>query len=248
MVFQDVRLPKQISPCPISECIIEIRFQAKVEAEAVFGIIYNVFRNDFNKVEKLPILQLPEAVRSVDPNLMFQPVYRLSAGRWILQIGARVLSLSCVGEYLGWTVISEKANWAFGKLQSLDFLSHISRFGIRYINFFEDLDIFENITLRVSKDGQPLQSRGAVLRFELFEREFLEILHIAKPAEAPGKSGKITSGSVIDIDIVKEPTNRIAFDEIPSVLETSHVVEKTIFFGLLEPTFLQTLNPIYEEN
>ena len=73
-------IPTKITPCPIVEVIVELRFEADLPDEAVFGVIYSSFRNETGEIEKLPILQLPEALRSTDPNLIYKPHYRLRKG------------------------------------------------------------------------------------------------------------------------------------------------------------------------
>ena len=51
-----MRLSKEISPCPIIDAILEIRFIPNIHPNAVFGLIYNTLRNDFPNVENLPII------------------------------------------------------------------------------------------------------------------------------------------------------------------------------------------------
>ena len=65
-----MKLPKEISPCPIIDTVIEIRFEStmpKEAKEAIFGIIFNEFNDRYPSLEKLPILQIPEAIREADP-------------------------------------------------------------------------------------------------------------------------------------------------------------------------------------
>lgn len=51
-----MELPKKIDPCPIVDAIIEIRFSTNIHPSAVFGVIYNEFKDKYPTVEKLPIL------------------------------------------------------------------------------------------------------------------------------------------------------------------------------------------------
>ncbi len=48
--------------------------------------IYNELQKDYPKVDNLPILQLPDAVRASDPNFKFKPHYKLSDKNFIIQI------------------------------------------------------------------------------------------------------------------------------------------------------------------
>ena len=66
--------PKKITPCPIIESVVEIRFDSAIPAEAIFGVVYNAFNDIFpNKPINLPILQIPEQIRNSDPNLQYKP-------------------------------------------------------------------------------------------------------------------------------------------------------------------------------
>ena len=44
------KLPISISPCPIIEAIFEVRFEASVPGDAISGIIFNEFKNEFQNV------------------------------------------------------------------------------------------------------------------------------------------------------------------------------------------------------
>ncbi len=72
-------LPIKIDPCLIIDALVEIRFSTKIHPNAVFGLLCNALQTDFEKVENLPILQLPDSVRSSDPNLQFKPHYRITS-------------------------------------------------------------------------------------------------------------------------------------------------------------------------
>ena len=66
-------LPRNIERCPIIDALVEIRFETALNPNAVFGLIYGALMNDYpGKVENLPILQVPEAVRKNDPALKFK--------------------------------------------------------------------------------------------------------------------------------------------------------------------------------
>ena len=54
---------------------------------------------------------------------------------------------------------------------------------------------------------------------------------------------KTAKGSLIDIDVVLE--NPIGTEEISDIVEQAHNEEKELFFSLLDPNFLKTLNPEY---
>jgi uncharacterized protein (TIGR04255 family) len=58
-----------------------------------------------------------------------------------------------------------------------------------------------------------------------------------KPAE---------TGSVIDIDSFIVEINKDFGAVLENFLERAHTIEKEMFFKLLKPEFLETLNPVYD--
>lgn len=238
-------LPKKITPCPIIEAIVQLRFIPAVLPDAVFGIIYQEFEKDFpGKVEKLPILQLPEPIRAVDPNLIHQPYYKLSAGNLVFQIGPRVTSLSNLKEYMGWENLAAKLKELFSRLQKLRVVKAVEGLRFRYVNLFKD-DVYNNINLRILMNDQPLRTLRKTLRAELDDNGFITILQIANPATVKIKN-QSTKGSVIDIDVTHPAFETDFFEDMENILEKAHNIEKKLFFSLLKTEFLNTLSPEYE--
>ncbi len=239
-------LPKKISPCPIIESIVEIRFESDFPPEVIIGILYQSFVPKFAKVDRLPILQLPEALRLSDPNLIFQPYYRLSTENFAFQFGAKVISLNNSGTYVGWDVYYAKLVETITTVVKSGVIKNVLRFGIRYINFFENIDIYKNITLEVKMNNAPLESTQLLTRAELNIGKFSGVLQVASKADIITGVGKTAKkGSVIDIDIGYNKSDNIANIDFPPLFRESHEEEKKLFFGLLKPEFLITLNPEY---
>lgn len=238
-----MKIPRKINPCPIIEAIVEIRFESNVPPDAVFGVVYNEFKEEYTKVEKLPILQLPEVLRTKDPNLKYQPYFKLIHENYLLQIGPNVLSIVNVTDYVGWSTFSSKINDTFVKIGELGFISKASRLGIRYINFFE-VDIFENINLTFSLAGNPFVSEQITFRSTLTTGKFLSNLHILNKGNVTVKNVS-KSGSIIDIDTYIQDEENNIFSNILELLEVGHKEEKNLFFKLLKDDFLKKFNPEY---
>ena len=135
-------LPLKITPEPIVDALVEIRFVSSTHANAVFGILFNILKTEFPKVESLPILQIPESVRIADANLKFKPHYKVSNENFVVQIGPDLLSISSFPKYAGWDSFSDKIFQILDVLNSTDIVDSIIRLGLRYVNFFDD-NIFE---------------------------------------------------------------------------------------------------------
>jgi len=242
-----MKLPKKITPCPILEAVVELRFSTSLFSEAIFGLMYDKVKDDYKKFEKLPILQLPEAVRENDPNLKYQPHYKLMSDDYMLQIGTHVISLvhpmNSQKIYKGWGEFSKEAKTVFQKAYKLGVLGTVERLGVRYINFF-DGDVFGDLTC--SFEG-PFKAKNRMMGVELQEGPFKVVLQIASNAnvQRAGETG-IRMGSVLDIDV--QYAKKIAIDtkgDLTKIMTEGHELAKKTFFSLLKEEYLKSLEPVY---
>ncbi|URW79088.1 TIGR04255 family protein [Xiashengella succiniciproducens] len=234
-----MNLPKNINPCPIVDALLEVRFTSKINANAVFGLIYSVLQKEFQKVETLPILQLPDVVRASDPNLKYKPYYKISNENFVIQIGPDVISISSFPKYLGWELFSKIIFDALTKIESVGIINVIERIGIRYINFFET-NIFEKVNLKVCIGADDILYKNTIVRTEIEQGEFSSTLQVANNAIINGKLG-----SIIDIDTFVTKNLDVFFSRKTELINAGHLKEKELFYSLLKPEFLNTLNPTY---
>lgn len=234
-----MNLPKNINPCPIVDALLEVRFTSKINANAVFGLIYSVLQKEFQKVETLPILQLPDVVRASDPNLKYKPYYKISNENFVIQIGPDVISISSFPKYLGWELFSKIIFDALTKIESVGIINVIERIGIRYINFFET-NIFEKVNLKVCIGKDDILYKNTIVRTEIEQGEFSSTLQVANNAIINGKLG-----SIIDIDTFVTKNLDVFFSRKTELINAGHLKEKELFYSLLKPEFLNTLNPTY---
>jgi uncharacterized protein (TIGR04255 family) len=238
-----MKIPKKITPCPLVDSTIELRFRTSVEPGAVFGIVYNAFRNEYPKVEKMPILNIPEQIRLVDPNMVYQPWYRLGNGGLVLSVGPRLVALGKAGEYPGWTLFSDRVHHVVETVHGLGIADQVERVGLRYINFF-DFDIFDKIKLHVAISDMPVTGNQTLVRFTIPGRRFNSRLHVTNEASVI-VGGSNRTGSIIDIDTALETDITDFFKNSTSIIEEGHNEEKEAFFNLPNDDFLQTLSPEY---
>lgn len=237
------KLPKTISPCPIVEAILEIRFSSSFPDDAVFGIIYNQLKDDFPRFDPLPILQLPAAIRSQDPNMKYSPHYTSRNDNYVLQIGPRSFSINNVENYVGWEVFSLKIFELIEKFEKSGIISQIERLGLRYINILENINVFENSNFSMTLKNEPLTNKTNISTQIAYEKGFCEV-KVTSNAEIKlgGGHGKLINGSVIDIDAIVAPDS---FDDIKENIEYAHTIEKDLFYKILTEDFIKTLNPEY---
>lgn len=242
MNFGSDRIPKKISPCPISEAVVELRFESNFPAEVIYGISYQNLKKHFPIQEKLPIMELPQSIRDDDPNLKFNPYFRLRNENFIFQIGPRNFSISCPKEYKGWDVFFKQIGSVFKDLQSLGIIHKPIRIGLRYISFFEKLNVFEHIKLSLELAENSLIGCKNVIRSEFEHEDFNCVLNLANNAAL--NNIKIT-GSVIDIDVIYDKDQKSMLINFLKIVSQAHDLEKKIFFGILKEKFLKRLNPEY---
>ena len=236
------KLPIKIDPCPIIEAIFEIRFESSLPGDAIFGIIYNQFKDEFQSVEQLPILQLPAAIRAQDPNLKFSPHYKIKKDNFIIQIGPNVFSLTNVKEYCGWERFSEKIINTYNKLSDLNLINRQLRTALRYINIFPDINIFSSSNLGIQLNGKNLGDNKVNFTGEIPYEQGASNLKLINFAEAIYEN-QVIKGSVVDIDTFVELNEFQSFKE---AIECAHETEKKLFFSLLDTEVLASLNPILE--
>ena len=239
-----MQIPIKITPCPIIESIFEVRFGSEMPGEAIFGIIYNAFKDGFPKLEKLPILQIPDTIRSSDPNLTYAPHYKLGSDNYILQVGPRVFSLANVNEYVGWEIFYEKIRDVFEIIYGLNIIKEIYRFGFRYINLFPEINIYEKSDLKILLKDNSLTKEVNILT-NLHANGFVNTLRMVSDTQVEISKKKMI-GSVIDIDTsLNNAIKTFSFSTIEQIIKDAHTEEKKLFFNLLKDEYLKTLNPEY---
>ena len=239
MNFQNIKLPQQITPCPITEAVVEIRFESKIPGEVIPGLLFTKFGTALRDMQKLPILDLPSSLIEHDPNLRFSPQYKATMGDYVIQFGPRCVSVACVGEYKGWSDFSAKIQVVFSGIFELGIIDKSLRLGVRYISFLNNMDIFPNLSIDLNVAGNSLIGQSNIIRSEFEIETFKCALQIANTSIA-----NFQQGSSIDIDILTVDSAEIT-SNYSSLIDNAHTLEKKIFFNLLKDDFLKSLKPVY---
>ena len=241
-----MNLPKRINPCPIIDSVVELRFESEFPIDAIFGVIFASVKNEYPKFQKLHVSEVPEIIRNQDPSLKYAAFYQAVSSSFVFRVGPRVISLSNIGEYVGWEKFFLKLKDVIEKLQTTGVVSKFTRIGIRYIDFFEK-DIFGNVNLVIQEiqvNQKPLSSKQKFFRALVENDKFLTNIQIVNNTSVTLKTG-IKAGSLIDSDTYFESTAGFGFAGIEGLIDECHFREKEIFFSLLKEEFIKTLNPEY---
>lgn len=240
-----MKIPSKIEPCPITEAIMEVRFESKFDEAAVFGIIYSQIKDEFEKTINLPILEIPASLRKTDPSLLYLPYYRLESKinkNALIQIGPRVFSVILTEEYTGWNDFLAKIEYGLQKLEKSEVVSKITRFALRYVNFFDE-NILTKSNLVIKLNNELLNRFNATMRLEIPDGDFLNVLSISNNVIKQTGS-EIVKGSTIDIDTKIENELPNFFANRAKLLDDCHNTEKKLFSSLLSDEYVKTLKEI----
>jgi uncharacterized protein (TIGR04255 family) len=238
------RLPIKIDPCPIAEAILEIRFVTSESWPTLPGLLFGRIRERYPEQKGLPLAELPEEIRRHQPAFAYQPLIQFLGRDFLIQFGPRVVSLVTKSkEYPGWAALEKEMTWLVSELQQTGFVSEGERLGVRYINFFT-FDIFEKLVLEVSTSKKRLAGELSVT--SVLTRPPLTSRLLVANSAILGTGDSARLGSVLDVDVWLGSLDFDLFQNGLAKFGEAHHFEKQIFFGLLKPDFLATLNPVYE--
>lgn len=246
--MEGIKIPKTLGKCPLVDALIEIRFSSNLDKSVIFGFIYGLVKESYpGRVVNLPLSQIPAQIRDNDPNLQFKPLYRLEGDDTILQIGTDVICLSSKIPYIGWDILSQKALTIINKLYTAGVIKDVIRLGHRYVNFFEgDIANQLNMTFEFAHHYNIATN---LFRTEIIDGNFVSTLQYSNSAEyRPNQAAPtiVKRGCLIDIDTFRLYQDNYFLHNIKSEIDSAHLCEKTLFYSLLKPEFIQELEPQYE--
>jgi uncharacterized protein (TIGR04255 family) len=240
-VFKDVKIPRRIDS-PIQEAVFEVRFEENFPGEALYGMLFDVFEQFPEKnPHALPILQIPQQMRDIDPNLRYQPYYRAVDKNYTLSVGPRSIIFSILRPYRGWTEWTKFIHAKFELIHKKNIIQRVERMGLRTVDLFEK-NIFEGINAGITVNGHEIKTNPSGF-FTEFSQEDINIrLNVGNAANVNGGQ---TGQSLIDIDCVYQCNSDSLsfFSSYKSNLDKMHLANKKVFFGLLKDDLLMSLNP-----
>lgn len=241
------KIPASINPDKIVEAIVEVRFNSTLPDEAIFGIIYSAINDQFDDLKKLPIMQMPDAMRTQDPQLRYQPYYHLTSknSKVILRIGPRVINFIAKAPYIGWSNFSEIVFDALDKISKSKVINVYEKIGVRYVNYFEEA-ILNDINVVFTVNSDPIKEKETFIRIVKEDEKYTVALQLTNN-QTILIDKKENYGSLIDIDYTYTVRKKESHDEIKVIISEAHNKEKSMFFSLLSEKKIESLNPKYEE-
>lgn len=245
------RIPVRLKKEPLLEAVWEIRFSGARSpvADLLPGMLFKSFPGKYDTAVKLPVADIPAPVVEHDPNLRYVPKIRLEGLNQAVQIGDRVVSLSCRRPYSGWARFSADIRELAKAVQETGLVDRLERFSLKYIDLIElekPVGLAHlNLDLRMGK--YELAAKPVQLRTEIKEGDLVHIVQIISPAEVglPGMEGRL-KGVLVDIDSIKPMADGESWDVLDQRLDEVHASCKKMFFNILKPETIEALEPEYE--
>lgn len=230
-------LPTKLTYDAILEAIVEIQFDHQTVSEVVVGALASNKAWAGYQSVRLPLADFPEAIRSNDPNLRYQPTIQLQspAPGELVKIGPRVISLHHVSPYDGWASFSQRLDVLIDALASSISPLHVTRTGLRYINALTPAHGFESIwdlQLKIEVAGEQPSSEFTSVYRKYGPGDLLAQVTVAAPAFV----ANLTIGNavaLVDIDVsCTTPLGSAPPQDIRSWFDSAHDFEKENFFSL----------------
>lgn len=232
-------IPKKLKQDAIVEAIFEMRFDTPTIPEVLFGRLADFAAWKGFTQRRLPAYEIPAAMRQVDPNLRYAPVFELQdqERQRAVKIGAYVLSYHQSSPYTGWAAFKPELTKAIeGLFAKTDDLT-IRRLGFRYLNALRsdahDINLISDLDLTIAVAGDNVAG-GVNLNFttDLPEKAKCTV----RIATADFTQGALPprTAIVVDVDVFTSESYRTKSEaDVTNWLEFAHTHEKEQFFRLL---------------
>ena len=240
-----MNLPSQITPNPLINSMVEIRFESSLSEEEVLPTLFPIFSKEFPKLKERHI---PIEIKQQDSDLRYAANYVFSNDKYSVFIDNNVIGFENVNnEYQLWTnyfpVIMENIN----TLKNLNIISKVERIGVRYSSLFENINSFSEIlTIDIKFPYPEYVESDYVFKTQLKKGNVILLLQLVQNATVQ-QIEKMKTGILIDIDAsISDNIENSTNEHIFSLINQLHFEEKKLFFSLINEKFLATLNPQYK--
>lgn len=220
---------------------MEVRFEgASVPDDAIIGLLYQAFKNDYPELTALTLASIPSEIRAQE-SFAHTPLYQLAGPHGRIVISHRSVATSLAAPYVGWDVFRARILSVFSGVSQSGTFVGAKRFGLRYINFWND-NLVPLLKIAVTHTDYPIEPQDTYLRIRTAQGIYTVQLIVANSAELGGERG-----TLIDIDVSSSDLapDLLTNDSFAAVVDHAHALEKSAFFSILHPELLAKLEPEY---
>ncbi len=243
------QIPKRLRQEPLLEALLEIRFESDHApvSELLPGMLFKELRGSYGKLVRLPAANIPHPIAERDEGLRYVPTVRLEGEPFAIQIGERVVSLSCRRPYVGWDEFSKQILNLAKVLEGTGLITRPERFSLKYIDLIDlrTQPSLSYLNVNFAVGGHDITERPVQLRTEIEKNGYIQVLQIASPAQAQVATGERFNGTLLDIDTIKCSDKDDFWQTLDVRIHEAHTHSKQLFFDLLSKDTLEKLEPEY---
>ncbi|MGH7933700.1 MAG: TIGR04255 family protein [Candidatus Binataceae bacterium] len=243
-------LPKRLERPPLVEAIFELRFASERESvgDLLPGLLYRNLQSSYERVEALPLANVPREIREKDPNLKYLPSRQFSGGSRRILVGDHVVAISQRRPYEGWHSFRDHIIGLATYLKDTDLIQNVERYSLKGLNVVPSSQGGQLglLNAKFEIEGRPAPEKGFHFRTEIESGELLIIVEIAPNATVQYPDQEQPTGLLISVDGIGIVTSTSEFwVQSPNEIDELHDCVKRHFFGLLTSDALEVLGPIW---
>lgn len=234
-----MKVPKKIDD-KIKNSAIQIQFDSHLPSGTILGYFHEIFKNEIQFTRsKTPIIVDGKIIGIEESN----PIMISSDKNFTILLNDNSITFDIVNGYKGWDKYLHNIKKYLSPLFEKGIISKIQQIGIRYINNYENVLIYDKINAQINLDFVNGSQKG-LSRFEFPKDDNFIVLNLINGAITNIDNNLEKSISVIDIDVINQNTI-LSVEDLLSTIDQMHDTGKSIFFSLITTEFLSTLNPLY---
>ena len=236
-------LPTEISPNPLINSTVEIRFKSSLSEDEVLSTFFPIFSKNFPKLKDRKI---PSGIEQQDNDIKYAASYIFSNEKYSVFVDNNVIAFENVNDYQFWKNYFPVIKEYLTILKQANIVTEIERIGVRYSSLFENKQSFSEIlTINIKFPYPDYTESNYHFRTELRKDNILLLLQLSQNATIVQNS-IVKTGIFIDIDASATYDLPLSINQdLFNLIEKLHHEEKQLFFSLINSDFLATLKPKY---
>lgn len=236
----------------IVEATFELRFEGTTQtvADLIPGLLFGVYKDRKPKALRTPVAEFPRELQASDPLLKYSPRQGILLDNFRILFGDLTAQVSHSRPYVGWTKFRAMITDVLGQLRHSGLIKTVERCSLKYVNLIPSAGSIEEqfacIELNAALGERDLTKRLTMIRTEIHEGMIVSIVELSPNATVRIPDGKENlRGLMISVDTIN--TNVDGFwAKTDQILDTTHEMEKSIYFDTLTDKTIASLGPVYE--
>lgn len=155
----------------IANCVCDFMLEFNCDIENLLPIV--VTNSNLTKIERLAVSDIPRNIRTMDPNLKFQPIYKITSEKHKISVmfGEHIIIFNTL-DYKSWNDFSEVRKVIIDKLIEKKAIVKINRIGLRYINIIKE-DITKNKIFSFKINNKDMLNELSQVSFSKKEKDIV---------------------------------------------------------------------------